>query len=187
MIPEKEGVIVNLNYQRAYYLLFNDNGELFSTDEYRTNPKFYGDRIIFLDIDGVLNRDGKDENGNHEYFNEGNKKVIKQSEFGDHVMEYINASYKEKSTFNDVNGFNTYEWNIEKKDSTETSCKIVSKYNHFDQSALYIVYSSPHSGCLSHVKKITSLRIYVIVIGCIGSPLNFFLNFGDIKNNDFKL
>ena len=57
---------------------------------------------------------------------EGNKKVIKQSEFGDHVMEYINASYKEKSTFNDVNGFNTYEWNIEKKDSTETSCKIVS-------------------------------------------------------------
>ena len=101
MIPEKEGVIVNLNYQRAYYLLFNDNGELFSTDEYRTNPKFYGDRIIFLDIDGVLNRDGNDENGNHEYFNEGmvkelsylvkktNAKIILSSSWKGYFINYI--------------------------------------------------------------------------------------------------
>ena len=106
MIPEKEGVIVNLNYQRAYYLLFNDNGELFSTDEYRTNPKFYGDRIIFLDIDGVLNHNGNDESGKHEYYNEGMVKELSylvkktgakiilssswRSAFIDHIKGYEN-------------------------------------------------------------------------------------------------
>ena len=101
MIPEKDGVIVNLNYQRAHYLLFGRNGEIFSTRSYETNPKFYGDRIIFLDIDGVLNRDGKDENGNHEYFNEGmvkelsylvkktNAKIILSSSWKGYFINYI--------------------------------------------------------------------------------------------------
>ena len=106
MIPEKDGVIVNLNYQRAHYLLFGRNGEIFSTKGYETNPKFYGDRIIFLDIDGVLNRNGNDESGKHEYYNEGMVKELSylvkktgakiilssswRSAFIDHIKGYEN-------------------------------------------------------------------------------------------------
>lgn len=69
MIPQEEGAIVNFNCQRAFYLLFQTSGEFVSTGRYYTNPKFYGDRIIFLDIDGVLNSDdyGTEK---HEYYNE---------------------------------------------------------------------------------------------------------------------
>ena len=53
-------------------------------------------------------------------------KVIKQSEFGERVMEYVNATYKEKKVYKDTDGFNTFEMSTEQKDVTETSCKIVS-------------------------------------------------------------
>ncbi len=77
MIPEEEGVIPNMNYMRACYLLYKFDGEYGYTHGYEhNNPRFCGDRIIFLDIDGVLNRDGDDENGQHEYFNEGMVKEL---------------------------------------------------------------------------------------------------------------
>lgn len=53
--------------------------------------------------------------------------IIYASEFGERVMEYVNAIYKDKQTITDAtSGINSYEWIIEKKDVTETSCKLVS-------------------------------------------------------------
>lgn len=58
---------------------------------------------------------------------ESDKKTIYVSEFGERVMEYVNATYKDKQTITDAeNGINSYEWIIEKRDVTETSCKLVS-------------------------------------------------------------
>lgn len=78
MVPEDEGVILNLNYQRAYYLLFNADSEYcyVRRDYEKIDPKFYDDRIIFLDIDGVLNHDCYNGNSEHEYFNEGMVKEL---------------------------------------------------------------------------------------------------------------
>lgn len=47
--------------------------------------------------------------------------IILMSEFGDKVMEYVNEVYKDKYTKTD----NTYTQTIERKDVTDTSCKIV--------------------------------------------------------------
>lgn len=58
---------------------------------------------------------------------EGDSKTIYASEFGERVMEYVNATYKDKQTITDAtSGINSYEWSIEKKDVTATSCKLVS-------------------------------------------------------------
>ena len=107
MQPVDEGILVGMNYQRAHYKLFDDDGEYGYADNYEnTNPKFYADRIIFLDIDGVLNRDGDDENGNHEFFNENmvkelayiisrtNAKVILSSSWRGAFINYIHG-YKD--------------------------------------------------------------------------------------------
>jgi len=76
MIPQDEYVIPDMKYQRAYYLLFGQDPEYGCVHEHaEINPRFYGDRIIFLDIDGVLNDDVYDGHGNHEYFNE---KMVKE-------------------------------------------------------------------------------------------------------------
>lgn len=56
----------------------------------------------------------------------GNQKVIKESEFGNYVMEYVNSIYGEKASYKDSEGFNTFEWTTERKDITNTSCKLVS-------------------------------------------------------------
>lgn len=53
-------------------------------------------------------------------------KAIKESEFGLHVMEYVNSVYQDKSTFDDSDMYNTFEWITEKKDVTDTSCKLIS-------------------------------------------------------------
>lgn len=52
--------------------------------------------------------------------------TIYTSEFGDRVIEYVNALYKEKQIIQDTTGINSYVMTIERKDVTETSCKIVS-------------------------------------------------------------
>ena len=58
---------------------------------------------------------------------ESDSKTIYVSEFGERVMEYVNDIYKDKQTITDAtNGIDSYEWIIEKKDVTETSCKLVS-------------------------------------------------------------
>ena len=58
---------------------------------------------------------------------QSNSKTIYVSEFGERVMEYVNATYKDKTTIADEkNGVNSYELTTEKKDVTETSCKLVS-------------------------------------------------------------
>lgn len=57
---------------------------------------------------------------------EGNDKTIYTSEFGDRVMEYVNATYSETETMSDSDEINSYKFKIEKKDVTETSCKLVS-------------------------------------------------------------
>lgn len=57
----------------------------------------------------------------------GDSKTIYASEFGERVMEYVNATYEELTTVTDkTSGINSYELTIEKKDVTETSCKLVS-------------------------------------------------------------
>lgn len=54
-------------------------------------------------------------------------KTIYTSEFGDRVMEYVSSLYKEKRTIKDTtDGINSYEWTTERKEVTDTSCKIVS-------------------------------------------------------------
>lgn len=57
------------------------------------------------------------------------QKTIKQSEFGDRVMEFVNAMYKNKISYSDSGSeyLNTYEYTIERTDVTETSCKLISK------------------------------------------------------------
>lgn len=54
------------------------------------------------------------------------KETIYASEFGERVMEYVNATYPKIETMSDVDEINSYEIKIEKKDLTETSCKLVS-------------------------------------------------------------
>lgn len=53
-------------------------------------------------------------------------KTIYTSEFGERVMEYVNETYPETETMSDSDEINSYEIKIEKKDVTETSCKLVS-------------------------------------------------------------
>ena len=58
---------------------------------------------------------------------ESDQEIIYASEFGERVMEYVNATYKDKQTTTDAtNGINSYELAIEKNDVTENSCKLVS-------------------------------------------------------------
>lgn len=53
-------------------------------------------------------------------------KAIKKSEFGNYVMEYVNSLYEAKSTFSDSEQISSFELSSEKKDTTDTSCKIVT-------------------------------------------------------------
>lgn len=58
---------------------------------------------------------------------ESDSKTIYASEFGERVMEYVNATYKDKQTIKDSSdGINSYELTTERKDVAETSCKLVS-------------------------------------------------------------
>lgn len=58
---------------------------------------------------------------------ESDTKTIYASEFGERVMEYVNATYKDKQTIKDSSdGINSYEWTIERKDITDISCKLIS-------------------------------------------------------------
>lgn len=59
---------------------------------------------------------------------ESDTKTIYVSEFGERVMEYVNATYKDKQTITDSSdGVNSYEYTLERKDVTETSCKLVAE------------------------------------------------------------
>ena len=73
--------------------------------------------IIVDDINSEANVNVTDNSG---------KEVIKASEFGNHVMEYVNYTYKDVNKMTDSTGINSYEWNIEKKDVEDTSCTIES-------------------------------------------------------------
>ncbi len=55
-------------------------------------------------------------------------RTIYVSEFGDRVLEYVNSLYKNKYVIKDnfLNGINSYEWSLERKEVTDTSCKLVS-------------------------------------------------------------
>lgn len=53
-------------------------------------------------------------------------KTIISTEFGNRAMEYFNSVYKEdKYTYNDSEQYNTFECVVEKKEKTNTSCKLV--------------------------------------------------------------
>jgi LPXTG-motif cell wall-anchored protein len=55
--------------------------------------------------------------------------VIYESEFGNHVMEYVNSIYGTKQSFTDgedVDGINSFTWTTEETDVTETSCNLQS-------------------------------------------------------------
>lgn len=77
---------------------------------------------LYVIIDDTNMSDGvtidKDEN---------DTKTIYASEFGERVMEYVNATYKYKQNIKDSSDdINSYEWITERKDVTNTSCKLVS-------------------------------------------------------------
>lgn len=57
---------------------------------------------------------------------EEKENVIYKKEFGERVIEYVNAVYPEKQKISDAEGANSYEFTIEKLDVTETSCKLVA-------------------------------------------------------------
>lgn len=57
---------------------------------------------------------------------EEKENVIYKKEFGERVIEYVNAVYPEKQKLSDAEEANSYEFTIEKLDVTETSCKLVS-------------------------------------------------------------
>ncbi|MBR6033929.1 MAG: hypothetical protein IKP28_04250 [Clostridia bacterium] len=52
--------------------------------------------------------------------------TIYVSEFGNHVMEYINSLYGNGKTVNDKDALNTFEMTTVLEDVTDTSCKLVS-------------------------------------------------------------
>ena len=52
--------------------------------------------------------------------------VIKKSEFGNRVMEYVDSMYKEKMNLNDSDALNSFEWITEKQDVSDDSCKLIS-------------------------------------------------------------
>lgn len=54
------------------------------------------------------------------------EKVIKESEFGNRVMEYVKATYGEKKVLTDAESINSFEYITELKDVTDTSCKLVT-------------------------------------------------------------
>lgn len=59
--------------------------------------------------------------------NPDDTKTIYVSEFGDRVLEYVNSVYANKSVITDCTyGINSYEWSLERKEVTDTSCKLVS-------------------------------------------------------------
>ena len=58
-----------------------------------------------------------------------NPNAIYVSEFSEKVMEYVNAVYPESQSFSDSKGINSYTITFERKDTTETSCKLVSTLN----------------------------------------------------------
>lgn len=53
-------------------------------------------------------------------------KTIYTSEFGERVMEFVTNVYKEKQTFSDVEDMNSYVLTVERLDTTDTSCRLVS-------------------------------------------------------------
>lgn len=54
------------------------------------------------------------------------KNVIISTEFGNRAMEYFNSVYqKDKYTYNDSEEYNTFECVTEKKEKTDTFCKLV--------------------------------------------------------------
>ena len=55
-----------------------------------------------------------------------NPNAIYVSQFGERVMEYVNAVYPESQSISDSEGINSYTLSVERKDTTETSCKLVS-------------------------------------------------------------
>lgn len=78
---------------------------------------------------------------------ERDSKTIYASEFGEKVMDYVNATYSDKKIMTDeTSGINSYEWITEKKDVTETSCKLVS--------TLTVNVDADFSGLKAHVNKI---------------------------------
>lgn len=54
------------------------------------------------------------------------QEIIYTSEFGDHVMEYVNSMFEGTTTIDDSNLYDTFELSIDQQDFTDTSCTIVS-------------------------------------------------------------
>ena len=55
-----------------------------------------------------------------------NPNAIYASQFGERVMEYVNDVYLESKFISDSEGINSYTLSVERKNITETSCKLVS-------------------------------------------------------------
>lgn len=105
-----QGVEINdaLTYFLMIYMKSVLNGSWSSGDSYVIYDDTQADDSVTID---------RDEND----------KTILVSEFGERVMEYVNATYKDKIVIQDSqDNINSFEWIIERKDVTETSCTIAS-------------------------------------------------------------
>ena len=69
---DQKEVVADMYLHRAFSMLFHHNSLMGSVpeDDIEHTP-YHNQKIIFLDIDGVLNHDGYDENGEREYINKG--------------------------------------------------------------------------------------------------------------------
>ena len=79
-VYSEEPVLVTDTYlHRAFYMLYRQSSLMGTAPERygRHFTPFRDQKIIFLDVDGVLNRDGKDENGNYEHVNAGMVKELR--------------------------------------------------------------------------------------------------------------
>jgi len=59
-------------------------------------------------------------------YGETSDEIILASEFGDKVIDYVKKVHPENLTINDSNEYNTYSLVMERKDISDTSCKLVS-------------------------------------------------------------
>ena len=94
-----------------YYTLTRING-------YKEKYKKSDNWIIMRDVEGAT----KIDTGSSE------EKVLNTKDFENRTMEYFNSIYKDDTyTYDDSNECNTYKRITEKKEKTDTSCKLIEK------------------------------------------------------------
>ena len=114
----------------CYSAIANINGI-----DFKDSELYYALNLLSVGLSELSNNNSnyiivKDNKNNSDNINveitSNSSKTIHESEFGDHVMEYVNSLYNEKTSYKDSEGINSYEWILEKKNITDTSCTLSS-------------------------------------------------------------